>query len=444
MRRQFHRSKRKLLSPVAWKARLALWGGALLVGLVATGFAVASDGANGIFLALIDVSPWLALAVAPAGLMLATWLTIRFFPGAEGSGIPQTLASLEARPGEGLRSAVLSMRVAVGKILLALLGLCSGASIGREGPTVHIGAAIMFTMGRVVRFPPHYMERALIMAGGAAGVGAAFNTPLAGVVFAIEEIARSFEERTNGIVLTGVIFAGLVSMALLGNYHYFGSTSATLDRLGDWVVVPVCGVLGGFLGGAFSQFLISGSRRLAGFHRRHPLWVAGLCGLAVAAIGLYSGNLTYGTGYHEAKQAVTQGEALSPGYPFLKMAATIASYLSGIPGGIFAPSLATGAGLGADLAAWFPDTPAGAVIILGMVGYFTGVVQTPLTAFVIVMEMTDNPSMLLPLMATAFIADGVSKIICPEPIYRVLARAFVPAAKARPETAEPTSSRENP
>lgn len=437
MRRRLLRSKHKLLSPVAWKARLALWGGALLVGLAAAAFAISSEHANGLFLAIIGVSPWLALVVCPLGLMAAVGLTRRFFPGAEGSGIPQTLAALEVQPGEGLRSAVLSMRIAVGKILIALLGLCAGASIGREGPTVHIGAAIMFTMGRVVRFPPHYMERALIMAGGAAGVAAAFNTPLAGVVFAIEEIARSFEERTNGIVLTAVIFAGLTAVVLLGNYNYFGSTGASLEDVGDWLVVPVCAVVGGFLGGAFSQALISGSRRLASFYRAHPMWLAGACGLVVAGVGLLSGDLTYGTGYHEAKHAITTGEALSPAYPFLKMAATIASYLSGIPGGIFAPSLATGAGLGADLAGWFPDTPAGAVIILGMVGYFTGVVQTPITAFVIVMEMTDNQGMLLPLMATAFIADGVSKIICPEPIYRVLARSFLPARYGGEQGAHP-------
>jgi H+/Cl- antiporter ClcA len=111
----------------------------------------------------------------------------------------------------------------------------------------------------------------------------------------------------------------------------------------------------------------------------------------------------------------------------MKMLATTFSYLSGIPGGIFAPSLATGAGVGVELAHWMPAVPAAAIIILGMVGYFTGVVQTPITAFVIVMEMTDNHALLLPLMATAFLAFVTSRLVCPDPIYRALARNFLPS-----------------
>ena len=435
MRRHLRRSKHKLLSVAAWRVRLALWGGALLVGLAGTGFAKAAEYANAAFLFFIHISPALALVISPLGLMLVAWLTVKYFPGSQGSGIPQTLAAIESRSNDGLRHQVLSIRIAIGKILLAFLGLCSGAAIGREGPTVHVGAAIMFFMAKVVRFPPHYMERALILSGGAAGIAAAFNTPLAGVVFAIEEISRSFEEKTNGVVLTAVILAGMTSIVVLGNYYYFGTTSARLVELQDWIAVPVCGVIGGLLGGLFSQILVTGSKRLSTLYRTHPLWVAGVCGLAVAAIGLASGSLSYGTGYAEAKHIVTTGEALQAGYPFYKILATIASYLSGIPGGIFAPSLAAGAGLGSDLAGWFPYTAPGAIIILGMVGYFSGVVQTPLTAFVIVMEMTDNHAMLLPLMATAFIAYGTSRMVCPEPIYQVLARAFVP----RPSRSEPVS-----
>jgi H+/Cl- antiporter ClcA len=120
----------------------------------------------------------------------------------------------------------------------------------------------------------------------------------------------------------------------------------------------------------------------------------------------------------------------------MKMLATLFSYLSGIPGGIFAPSLATGAGLGAQIAGWLPNLPVSAVIILGMVGYFTGVVQTPITAFVIVMEMTDNQDLLLPLMATAFVAYVTSRLVCPKPIYRVLALGFLPAVAGSADTGE--------
>ncbi|SCZ51557.1 H+/Cl-antiporter ClcA [Thiohalomonas denitrificans] len=436
-------SSRKLFSSAAWQIRMALWGGAVLVGVVAILFAEMADGANHIFAAIVHDYPLAALVLSPLGLMAITWLTRHYFQGAEGSGIPQTLAALDPRTKGEMQNRILSVRVAVGKILMATLGLLSGASIGREGPTVHIGAAIMFSLGRWVKYPPHYLQRALILSGGAAGIAAAFNTPLAGVVFAIEEISRSFEENTSGVMLTGVIFAGMTALILAGNYTYFGSTDVLFTYGADWIAIPVCGVAGGLLGGIFSQILISGSRRLVPFYRAHPLWLAGLCGLAVAVIGLLSGNLTYGTGYAEAQQIISEGEQIAPAYPFLKMLATIASYLSGIPGGIFAPSLAAGAGLGADLATLMPGISATAIIILGMAAYFTGVVQTPITAFVIVMEMTDNQEMLLPLMATAFIANGVSRLVCPTPIYRALATAFleVTAPKVKKEPPLPADFR---
>jgi H+/Cl- antiporter ClcA len=150
-----------------------------------------------------------------------------------------------------------------------------------------------------------------------------------------------------------------------------------------------------------------------------------LCGLAVAIAGILSGGTVYGTGYPEAQAVITATGEVDKAFPFLKMLATVASYFSGIPGGIFAPSLATGAGLGSVVAGLFSGPTVQAIVILTMVAYFTGVVQTPITAFVIVMEMTDNHTMLLPLMATAFIAYGASRLVCHEPIYRSLAQGFL-------------------
>jgi H+/Cl- antiporter ClcA len=142
-----------------------------------------------------------------------------------------------------------------------------------------------------------------------------------------------------------------------------------------------------------------------------------------------SGGAAHGTGYLEAKQIVSCAgvESCSASadfglmYPLYKMLATMATYLTTIPGGLFAPSLASGAGLGADLATLFPAEMASTIVILGMIGYFTGVVQTPITAFVIVMEMTDNQELVLAMMATALIASGASKLICKKPIYEALA-----------------------
>ncbi|VAW73056.1 Chloride channel protein [hydrothermal vent metagenome] len=419
------KSGKHLLSPDAWKVRLIFWAGAVLVGLVASGFAISTVYVEQGFHTLLRYGDWVPFVLCPAGLVLVSWLTRKVFPGAQGSGIPQSIAALQLTEHTS-RTVLLSFRIAFGKILLTLVGLLSGASIGREGPTVHIGAAIMFSLGRFAKFPHHYMDRGLILAGGAAGIAAAFNTPLAGILFAVEEMGRSFEERTSGVLLTGVFLAGITAVVIQGNYTYFGSTAAGLQTSQMLVPILVCGVVGGLLGGLFSTILIQGSRHLAPIIKRRPILVAALCGLGIAGAGFLSGNTAYGTGYLEASAIITGSSTLPESYPFMKMLATIFSYLSGIPGGIFAPSLATGAGVGAEIASWMPSMPASAIIILGMVAYFTGVVQTPITAFVIVMEMTDNQQLLLPLMATAFIAYATSRMVCPEPIYRELAKQFLP------------------
>jgi chloride channel protein, CIC family len=423
LRHHLRRSQRKFLSPFAWKTRLVLWAGALLVGIICALFAMLADHADQLFHRLIALGPWVPLVATPLTLAGLAWATRNLFPGSQGSGIPQAIAALESRR----KGVVLSLRIAFGKILLTLLGLVVGASIGREGPSVHIGASIMYSLGRIARFPPRYMERGLILAGGAAGIAAAFNTPLAGIVFAIEEMSKSFEQRASGIVTIGVVIAGVTALTALGPYHYFGTSDASMPGFTSWLAVPVCGVIGGLLGGLFSSALIGGSRRLTPLVRKHPYRVAFSCGLAVAAIGYLSGYASSGTGYATAKAIITGTADWDPVYPLMKIGSTLASYLSGIPGGIFAPSLATGAGVGANLGHWLPIAPLSVMVILGMVGYFSGVVQSPLTAFIIVMEMINDQDMLLALIATSFIAYGASRLVCPQPIYHALSRAFLRA-----------------
>lgn len=424
-----------MLSPEAWKIRLVFWVGAIVVGLVASGFAIAAEHAEHLFRRLLEYSEYTPFVVTPAGLVLIAWLTRKIFPGSQGSGIPQSIAALQLSA-HTARTKLISFRIAIGKIFLTLLGLLCGASIGREGPTVHIGASLMFALGRFAKFPHHYMDRGLILAGGAAGIAAAFNTPLAGILFAIEEMGRSFEERTSGVLLTAVFLAGITAVAIQGNYTYFGFTSSSLDLSHILLPILVCGIGGGLLGGLFSTALIQSSRRIIPFARKFPFRVAAGCGLGIALVGYMSGSTTYGTGYEEAKIIMAHNGALPDTYPLLKMLSTLFSYLSGIPGGIFAPSLATGAGIGAAISNLIPDVPVGVIIILGMVGYFAGVVQTPITAFVIVMEMTDNHDLLLPLMATSLLAFATSRLVCPTPIYRSLAEQFLPATP-RPEPDTP-------
>ena len=423
-----------------WQRRGIFLLGGIAVGGAAVGLALLADQAQIAFALLIAKARYASLVVTPLGFMLSVYLTNKYFQNAQGSGIPQAIAARHLTD-PAARNTLVSIRIAIGKVLLTLLGLVCGASVGREGPTVQVGASIMFALGR---FSPR-RQPGLILAGSAAGVAAAFNTPLAGIVFGIEEMSRAFETRTSSLIIAAVIAAGLTSLSLMGNYSYFGSTPATLRMGMDWLAVPVCGVVGGLAGGLFSRILIlmaRGIRHPAGHAiKNYPLLFALACGFAVAICGIVSGDTIYGTGYTQVKAALEGGHPLPESFGILKFLATTFAAIGGIPGGIFSPSLAVGAGLGANIAALFHDTALSALMLLGMVSYFAGVVQAPITAFVIVTEMTDNHAMVVPLMTAALIAHATSRLICTEGVYHALAKGF--AAEAERLHPAPATAKEN-
>jgi H+/Cl- antiporter ClcA len=422
-----------LLSGRVWLRGVVFWAGALAVSAMAIGLARAATGAEALFGHAVAFNRFAPFVLTPAGLAVATWLTRQYFPGAQGSGIPQVIAATTMRDPASV-ARLLSPRVALGKLALTLMGLLCGASIGREGPTVQIGAAVMRGLGRLAGVSSSGQMRALVLAGGAAGVAAAFNTPLAGVVFTIEELSRSFDARTSGAVMTAVIVAGIATVALTGGGSYFGHTGATLPVGTAWFAVVVCAVLGGLSGGLFARLLIAMASLpgwIGRFASQRPAAFAATCGLVLAALGVGSHGATYGTGYAQARAMVAGHYGLPLDFFALKFGATLVSYASGVPGGIFAPSLAVGAGLGRAVAFLLPHAPAGAVVLLGMVAYFSGVVQAPLTAAVIVMEMTDSQDMKIPLMAASFLAFGVSRLVCKRALYGVLARRLVETLEAK-------------
>ncbi|MDE2303785.1 MAG: chloride channel protein [Sphingomonadales bacterium] len=413
-----------LASVARLRARIAPLAGAVALGIAAILFARGGEIAQFLFLQLVHRWRWAPLVLTPLLFAAVTHATRCLWPAARGSGIPQVMAA-QHNPAAAARSPLVSLPTAAAKAIGTLLILLAGGSAGREGPTVQISAAIMVAMQRWFRVP---VTAGIIIAGGAAGVAAAFNTPLAGVAFAIEELAAAFEQKVAVSVMATVMAAGLVSLGLSGDYVYFGIMNTPLPTPAMLIVAPAAGVTGGLCGGLFSRVLVAFAGAgegagVTGWLRSHPLLFSGGCGLVVAATGIATGGLTWGTGYDTTRLLLAGRHAsllLGPG----KFLATLATAVSGTPGGIFAPSLSVGAGLGQSLGALFPSSPSGAIVLLGMAGYFTGVVRAPLTSVIIMMEMTADRTMILPLFATAIIADAVSALVCRDKLYHALAQQF--------------------
>ncbi|MEE4450029.1 chloride channel protein [Novosphingobium resinovorum] len=408
---------------LVWRRRVAIVGGAVLVGIVALLFADLADRANALFHRFDAWCWWAPLVATPAGFAAIVWLTNRFAPLARGSGIPQVMAATKAP--EAALSTLVSARAAVAKFLLTAGALLVGASVGREGPTVQIAAAIMGRVHRLLRIP---LRSSVYIAGGAAGVAAAFNTPLAGVAFAIEELAAAYEQRMTLLVMAAVLIAGMVSLGVAGDYIYFGAMRETMGISQALVVAPVAGAVGGMAGALFSRLMLAAGTtplRPIAWLRARPVIFAALCGTLVAVLGVTTG-LTWGTGYESANSIIAGGD-VPVWFGAAKFATTLATAVSGLPGGIFAPSLSIGAGIGDLLRSAFPDYPPGAVVLLGMVAYFTGVVRAPLTAVIIISETTASRGLMMPLLAAALVGDFAAQFVCKEKLYHGLSMRFLKA-----------------
>jgi H+/Cl- antiporter ClcA len=414
-----------------WQGRLLIWIGAVSVGLLAVLFAELSELAVRTFRSISEELWWWPLVICPAGGAAVVWATRRYFPGSEGSGIPQALAEIhhDKDTPAGWRP-LLSLRIVFGKITLGAAALFAGFSMGREGPTVQVGAAMMNSL--YARLPPrlHIQRKHLIVAGGAAGIAAAFNTPLAGIMFAIEELNRGLEQRMSGLLIVAIVLAGVVSQALLGNYTYFGWVSFTgLKSHLQIVWVLLIAVACGLSGGAFARLMLLSTARngpfFSAFRNAHPIYYAALCGLLIALIGLIGDYHSFGTGYTETRALFENDVELPWHYGLDKFFATLLSYASGVPGGLFAPSLAIGAGIGNNIAVLLADQiSSGTVLVLCAAGFLAAVTQAPITAFVIVMEMVSGYGIVMDLMIVALLASVVSRALCP-PLYRTLAQRMM-------------------
>ena len=405
--------------------------GPLLIGVLGVGLALGCDYASHLNRLLLERFPQAPLLIMPFGFALIVYLVRRFFRGAQGGGIAQTIAAINDQNPQRKRN-LLSLRILFGKAVLLMAGFFVGGSIGREGPAVQIGASLMHTFyGRGVKLSAD-KRRQLIIAGGAAGIAVAFCTPLSGIVLGLEELGKQFAAKIWSSTLWVVAVAALAAVALTGQYTYFGQVPVYLSSFRDAGAVIACGILGGLTGGLFSRLTIKMAyqppRFISAIMWNRPIFFAGFCGVLVAILGMATDNLVFGSGYEATNATLHASQAAYAWYygP-AKFAATFLCGISGIPAGMFAPALAIGAGLGDGLSGLWPSLgPHSALVLLMMAAYLSGMMRTPLTAAVITMEMTNSYHLLLPILAAVLIANGISKLFNPTPMYAALAERFMP------------------
>ncbi|UCU99266.1 chloride channel protein [Acidovorax radicis] len=439
-----HNLRQELKDGRRWLDRSIVLAYATAAGLCVVAFTLLVDTAFGVFQRIYHwQGGWAVLVWTPTITAAAVWATRRWAPGTAGSGIPQVMAALEPSLDTTQRGRLVSLWLSFAKMVLAGAGFMAGLSIGREGPSVQVAAGVMHHARRW--FGPHsgITYHALLVAGGAAGIAAAFNAPLAGVVFAIEELSRRMESRSSGLIISAIVLAGLMGVSVFGNLSYFGRIQVprlTWDALLPGLCVTLtCGVLGGLFAKLLAASLTSAPERLNRLRSRFPIRFAAAGALLIAIIGLVTGGATFGAG-SDAVKHMLQGEADVPAfYVTLKFIATWLSAWVGIPGGIFAPSLSIGAGVGHNVSMLMGGDVAPALIAMGMAAFLAAVTQAPLTAFIIVMEMVDGHAMVLSLMSAAMLASLVSRMLA-RPLYETLAHYMVISAAPAPPSSEPDPS----
>jgi H+/Cl- antiporter ClcA len=410
----------------AWTGRIVVMTFAAFAGLTVVAFTWMTELAFGAFEHMQQLYWWSPLLWTPLCAGAIVWVMRRYAIGSTGSGIPQVMAALDSSVTPPHRSLYVSLKLSAAKMALATWGMLAGLSLGREGPSVQIAAGVMHHARRWLPDKSQVSEHGLMMAGGAAGIAAAFNTPLGGVMFAIEELSRKPEQRSSGLLLAAIVLSGLMAVSIYGNATYFGVIR--VDNLSLALLLPglLVAVLSGLAGGLFARLLLVSLKgqsmdRFSRWRQRSPVAFAAACGLAVAVIGMASHGSTFGTGYAHSRDMLAGNSDSQPLYVLLKFIATWITAWAGVPGGIFAPALSIGGALGNDVALLTSYANAPTLIALGMAGFLAAVTQAPLTAFIIVMEMVDGHALVLSLMATAMVASGVSRMLC-EPLYSALAQ----------------------
>ncbi|MEP7117619.1 MAG: chloride channel protein, partial [Acidobacteriota bacterium] len=410
----------------------------VLAGLSAVLFALAIDQVSHRLFGL-DPSRLRLFAVPPLVSLVTGVMLVKFFPDVRGSGVPQTEAAYH------LAGGVIPGRVPFGKFLTGILCIGSGHSMGREGPSVQIGAGIASSIGRWVGLSPARV-RDLVPVGAAGALAAAFNTPVAAVLFALEEIIGDMNAPLLGSTVVASIASVSVARSILGNEPLFHVPVYHLEHPAELLAYAVLGVLGGLLSAAFCKALLVSRAWFRLLPAATRAWQPAMGGVVIGGVIVFA-PAVMGVGYEYIGQALNGGLLPSTMLALcvLKLGATVVSYASGNAGGIFAPSLYIGAMAGGALGtvvhnfAPFPTGDPGAYALVGMGTLFAGIIRAPLTSVFMIFEITQDYQILVPLMVANMLSLAISRRFQATPVYHALLQqdgvhlpsSSGPAAEAR-------------
>jgi H+/Cl- antiporter ClcA len=385
---------------------------------------------------LFRLNKYLIFAVTPLCFLLSWWLVRRFAPYAKGSGIPQVMAAVELRkPQERkLIHRFLSLRIIIVKILSSAVKVVGGGIAGREGPTIQIASSIFYQVHKwLPKWWPPISQSNILIAGAASGLAAAFNTPLGGIIFAIEELSKFHVKHYKSPLFIAVIVAGLTAQGLGGSYLYLGYPK--LDS-SEWLLtagVIVTAIVAGFFGSKMCVLLLKVMQLFRRFTRTwQQVAIVVFCGLFVATFIFFLGTEAMGSGKELMERTLfTSSKSVEWYTPFVRMNGLIASFSFGGAGGVFAPSLSSGASIGAFLAEWmhFTGPEANLLILIGMTAFLTGVTRAPFTSAIIIFEMTDRHSVIFFLLLGAIIANVIASFADKHPFYDRLKAMYLKEVK---------------
>ena len=391
--------------------------------IVITFFLEVSDYAQHSFKNLIGTDPYLSFIITPIVFVGIVYVAKYYCHYVQGSGIPQLIAATDSR-NKSIREQLLSFRIALGKIGFIFLGMLGGAPIGIEGPSIHIGGSIFYGFNRFIKLNRKFLIHALIAIGGSAGLIVAFNAPIAGFLFAYEEIGRKLKKQALILIaiMSGIVY--LFAIMYRGDANYLTNLSAySLELTLVWQLLPLA-ILAGVLGGLFSKSTLFLINKFITHSKLKVITIAVVLGFIVASFNYLSTGQIAGSGKDEVL-LMLGGTGLGLDFVAMKYFATLTSLASTIPGGLFMPSISIGAGIGSEVASFYTQIDAQVIIIMAMIAYLSAVIRAPLTSVFVILEMTTTLHLLIPGLMIAFIANWISKQIFAQPIYEALADNYL-------------------